>query len=178
MLSDKNLRLERLKSLVEDIYGFNLSGGGRKREYVYAKKVYAKIAMDQGHTSASIGRSLNYNHATVLFYYKTFHSVKPSDIEIYERIIEIYEKVSDIKDENLSIKVKAKNGSKLIKAKYEILISELRSKINILEINSKKEENNKKVLDMMSGWTEDERSDFIEYRLKPYSKSIENRVFR
>jgi hypothetical protein len=178
MLSNKNQELQRLKTLVEELYGFEISKGGRKREFVYAKKVYSKIARDRGHTFSSISRSLNHTHATILFYYKTFHSIMDLDVDIYKQIIKIYKEIPEMKDENLSVKVEAKDTHSLLKARYEVLVSELKNRVSELESEIKESESNKDILDMMSEWTEKEKEDFIKFRMNPYSASLKNRVFR
>jgi hypothetical protein len=178
MLSNKNLELQRLKTLVEEFYGFEISKGGRKREYVYAKKVYSKIARDHGHTFNSISESLGHTHATILFYYKTFHSIKDFDLNIYGEIIKVYKEVPELKDKDLSVGIEINDTHSLLKARYEILVSELKNRVSELESKTKESESNKEILDMMSEWSKKEKEDFVQFRMKPYSASLKNRIFR
>ena len=51
-------------------------------------------------------------------------------------------------------------------------IKKLQKTVLELEHELREFKSNKKFLQMFDGWSEDQKNDFIEYRLKPYSKLI------
>lgn len=187
-MRSRQVELFKLKELVESFYGFSLSEKGRQRDFVYAKKVYCYLCKSQGYTFQSIGDVLEMNHATVIHHYNSISVVHDSDREILSKCIEIWESIPEIKDEDLSVMITNEcrySDSNLLKAKYEQKIKELNKKISRLsgevsELKNKREElnNHHAVTSLISDWSDSERCDFIEYRLKPYASSLKNKVFR
>jgi len=58
----------QLKAIVNKKFGLDLNMNTRKRVYVNARLVYAKILRERGYTYESIARSLNRDHATIIYY--------------------------------------------------------------------------------------------------------------
>ena len=101
------MELEKLKKIVEDKFEINLKNTNRKRELVYAKKVYCKIAydLDIKNTFEKIGEQLDLTHATVLRHYNTFSEVYDIHKLAHDQIIT---------EHNLNLKKIYKTENKLI----------------------------------------------------------------
>ena len=178
MRSKKEIELYKLRELVEGFYEFDISQGGRQQDLIYARKVYCKLARDNRHTFQSIGDSIGMNHATILYHYNSFETVLPYDMEVYEKCLKVYNMLPNLDPKNLSIKIEANSSEKFIKAKYEAHIQDLNEKIVQLESKqSSIPEDVKPILSLMDSWDESDKYEFIEYRLKPYNRSIQNRKF-
>jgi DNA repair ATPase RecN len=66
------IEMNELKYIVDIIFDVNITNKVRKRDYVEARMVFAKILRDRGATLISIGSYLNKNHSTVLNYMANF----------------------------------------------------------------------------------------------------------
>lgn len=88
--------LRLIKEDVESVFNIDITRKTRKREYVYARAIFFKLAYEySGKTLKKIGSYLsrgddNYNHATVLHACKaTFQTVKlyePEYLDVYNTI--------------------------------------------------------------------------------------------
>ncbi len=80
--------LESLKNEIEFKTGIDLSSKSRRRDNVYARSLYFKICKKvTRHSLASIGRSVNRDHATVLHGVRVFDNV----VSVYERdLMDLY----------------------------------------------------------------------------------------
>lgn len=66
------IEMNELKDIVDTIFNVNISNSVRKKEYVEARMVFAKILHDRGATIVSIARFLDKNHCSVLNYMSNF----------------------------------------------------------------------------------------------------------
>ena len=174
----KSKELSRIKDLVEAMYGFSLFKGSRKRKVIYARKVYVKLAKDHNHTYESIGNTIGYSHALIMHHYNSFNVVLDVDMVIYNRFLNVYKVIPKISDkELLSIPFNEETEEVMVRAEYEILIEELKNKIDTLESDAKRLEVFAPMLKLCTGWSKSDRLDFIQYRMKPYSDSIKNKKY-
>lgn len=174
-LQPKDIDLYRLRELVEGFYGFDISNMGRSQDLVYAKKVFSKLARDRNHTYQAIGDSIRHNHATIVHHYNTFDVVLEHDMDVYNKCISVYDMLPNLTDEALSIKIFANAPDDIIKAKYEVLVSELKEEIIELRKQSTSTSSSlKPIISIISDFTTQQTEDFIEYRLKPYASSLKN----
>ena len=82
------MRLEELKMFLDACYGFDISRKTRKREIVYAKKVFCQIATKYGgFTLENIGKEIKLQHDNVLYHRNTFVAVAPIDLHHYNAAI-------------------------------------------------------------------------------------------
>lgn len=163
---------------MEDFYGFDLSEKTRRRENVYAKKVFSKIARDLHHTWQNIGDAVDCNHATMLHHYNSFHVVDQYDKEVYVKCMKVLSMVPDIESET-TIEIHASDPTTLIRSKYQFALNELKEKNNSLEKEIEELRNqqaHKKelepIVNIMTGWGDTALQDFIDFRLKPYDKTV------
>jgi len=159
----KHLELKKIKELVEAGYGFSLNIESRHRNRIYALKVFSQLARNRNHTYLSIANSVKKTHATILYHYNSFNTIEPYDLKIYSNCLEV------INDSSFGFNTTY--DTVIIKEKDKT-IKILQENIEELYYQLKEYESNKKFLQMFDGWSEEQKNDFIEYRLKPYSKLI------
>ena len=58
----------QLKKIINHKFGVDINTNTRKRDFVNARLVYAKILRERGYTFESIARSINRDHATIIYY--------------------------------------------------------------------------------------------------------------
>ena len=89
-----------LEQLVDDInteLGVRIDKPGRKRETVYARKLFCYIAGKLNYGPTAIGRVFNKDHATALFHKNTFKDVvRVREFEAYNAIVRKRELPLDI----------------------------------------------------------------------------------
>ena len=159
----KHLELKKIKELVEAGYGFSLNVKTRHRDGIYALKVFSQLARNRRHTYLSIADSVKKTHATILYHFNSFHTIEPYDLKIYNNCLEVMN--------DPSFGFNTTYDAVIIKEKNKT-IKNLQKTVVELEHRLKEYNSNKKILEMFAGWSEDQKNDFIEYRLKPYSKLI------
>ena len=159
----KHLELKKIKELVEAGYGFSLNVKTRHRDGIYALKVFCQLARNRRHTYLSIADAVKKTHATILYHFNSFHTIEPYDLKIYNNCLEV------INDPSFGFNTTY--DTVIIKEKDQE-IKKLQKTIEELQHELRQFESNKKFLQMFDGWSEDQKNDFIEYRLKPYSKLI------
>lgn len=86
--------IKDILALVEKETGLDLSVRSRKRELVYYRYVYFKLAREHSYSALSdIGALIGRDHSTVLHGIKVFNDV----VSVYEYdVYKIYNKISDI----------------------------------------------------------------------------------
>lgn len=129
------MTINKIIKKVSTEFGLDITKRSRKREYVYARAVYYKIARDMyNKTLSEIGRSVGVDHATVLHSIKNVFPVierfEPDITDSYEKIREKISLEADL--------VKSASFS-LEEAKEEI--SDLRYKLKKAESEVKKSVN-------------------------------------
>lgn len=78
----------QLKSIVSKKFGVDINKHTRKRDYVNARLVYAKILRERGYTHESIARSLNKDHATIIYYVRCAMHIFMQDKFLEKKYIE------------------------------------------------------------------------------------------
>ena len=61
---------DSLKDIVEAVFRTDIMSSRRYQSIVEARMVFAKILVDRGHSLSSIGKYINKNHATIIYYNK------------------------------------------------------------------------------------------------------------
>ena len=82
--------LSELIYVLSTTYGWDIAKKTRKREVVYARKVYCKIASDMGYGPSAIGSALGISHDLAIHHRDTFNVVMPRDIMAYNACIDYF----------------------------------------------------------------------------------------
>ena len=69
----------QLKKIVSHKFGLDMNTNTRKRDFVNARLVYAKILRERGYTHESIARSINKDHATIIYYVRCAANIFKQD---------------------------------------------------------------------------------------------------
>jgi len=115
---------EELMKIIDVVFDTHILSSTSHQKIVEARMVFSKILIERGHTITSIGKFLNRNHATIIYYRKQISAW----IEQYPNI---YKKYKYCKDSFLNNKSpfdlhKEKNVGEII--------SSLRKEIDILTL--------------------------------------------
>lgn len=76
-----------LKRIVDDVFYVELDGKNRKRDVVDARKVYSKILKEAGYSYELIGKTINKDHATILYYIRNLDSILMYDKILRDKYI-------------------------------------------------------------------------------------------
>lgn len=63
-----NNEMSSLKNIIKSLFDIDIDKNVRKREFVDCRLIYSKILRDRGHTTVSIGKSLQKDHSTIVHY--------------------------------------------------------------------------------------------------------------
>jgi len=181
----KKNELTRLRQLVEEYYGFSIMKKSRLRQVVYAKKVFSQLGRDFGYSYQAIANDIGHNHATIIHHEKSFHAILDYDARIYNKCLDVFSQlIENNKAQALSIEIDEITDVDVIKAKYELLVAELKmsifkqkEEVEALREESKEFSNIKPILKYFEGWTEEIKDEFIQNRLRPYSLSLKHKIF-
>lgn len=156
------MTLQDLTNKLNEYYKFDIKERIRQREYVYARKVYSKLAREMGYTFEQIGAHIGVGHDAVLYHCRTIYSVNKKDKIIFNRVIKHFSlPIQDIE----------------LKTKKEIMQAEAESKAidNVSYISQK-------LIDSITGivkeWDIESINDFINTRLEPYDKMMQVKTLR
>jgi hypothetical protein len=165
------MTLEQLKQEVERRYGFEISGQTRKRNVVYARKVFCKLGRLMNYTFQDIGNTIGVNHCSALYHNNTFYSVEDYDNKIYNSILEDYCEIE--KDESNVESVVILEGKEL---EYKARIKELERKISVLE--AKPTSLSEDIVKKVDSWDFETKIEFVDTRLVPFERLVKSRVMR
>ena len=132
------ITLEQIKKDVNNKLNVDISSNSRKRNNVYAKRIYCKIARDLGYVFSNISGNINMNHATMIYHYNHF---------------QLYDNVYKIVYNELCLKYGLTNNLVDVKIKD---VSDY--KINFL----------KSFQEIVLSWSENDVKIFNETKLKPF----------
>ncbi|MGK0464818.1 hypothetical protein [Clostridium sp.] len=81
--------VSEIKLVLDHLYGFNIMSKSKKRKYSYARKTFAVLASNYGHTNGIIAESYSQlTHDIVIYGHKTFNNIKKIDLENYNKCID------------------------------------------------------------------------------------------
>lgn len=153
------MTLEQLQEELQKYYQFDISSKTRKREVVYAKKVFCKLGYEIGYTYDKVAQKLNSNHDLALYHANSINIIEDKDKRIFDKIID---------DFNLLIpKFNVDKKRKLIKG-----IEDNLEKQKIIE----KADLLNKINNVVVEWDRETIQEFIDTRLNIFDKSIKNRI--
>ena len=150
------MRLEILKQAVSKKFELDISIKSRKRKYVYARKVFCKLARDTGATYKMIGQQINTNHDLVLFHCKSIDVIEYKDKDKHDELIDELDLVFSKPFRNIE-------NEKIKKEIQRTTSSETLNRI-------------KSVTDIISEWDIQTLVEFKQTRLDPFNASLKHRV--
>lgn len=154
------MRLDKLKKAVDKKFGLDIATRSRKRKYVYARKVFCKLARETGATFQAIGNEINTKHDLVLFHCNTIDVI---EYQYKDKHDELIDELKLVFSKPFTKKEKPKP-----KPKKQI------AKTNI----SKTLKRIKCITDIISEWDIETVQEFKQTRLDPFNALIKTRVKR
>ena len=119
--------MEKLKEIVSKVFDTNINIKTRKRNNVEARMIFSKILREDGNTFESIGKAINKDHSTIIYYANQASILIKHSIELSNKYLEC--KNCYINDLDVEVK-----ESTPIDRKAENEISELKFLVNQLTI--------------------------------------------
>ena len=150
------MRLDKLKLAVDKKFGLDIATRSRKRKYVYARKVFCKLARETGATFQAIGDEINTKHDLVLFHCNTIDVIEYQYKDKHDELID---------ELNL---VFSKPFANIEKAKIKKQIAQINTSETLKRI--------KCITDVISEWDIETVQEFKQTRLDPFNASLKHRV--
>ena len=150
------MRLDTLKKAVSEKFEVDIAIKSRKRKYVYARKVFCKLARETGATFKAIGKEIDNKHDLVLFHCNTIDVIEYKDKDKHDELID-----------ELGL-VLCKPFGNIEKAKIKKEIQQTTNNETLKRIKS--------VTDVISEWDIETLQEFKQTRLDPFNASLKTRV--
>ena len=80
--------MEKLKDIVSQVFGTDISTKTRKRNNVEARMIFSKILREDGNTFESIGKAINKDHSTIVYYVNQASVLIKQSIELSDKYLE------------------------------------------------------------------------------------------
>jgi hypothetical protein len=152
------MRLDKLKKAVDKKFGLDIATRSRKRKYVYARKVFCKLARETGATFQAIGNEINTKHDLVLFHCNTIdvieYQYKDKHDELIDELKLVFSKPFTKKE-----KPKPKPKKQIAKTNTSETLKRIKC-----------------ITDVISEWDIETVQEFKQTRLDPFNASLKHRV--
>jgi hypothetical protein len=132
------VEMTTLKTIVDSVFNLDLLSKNRKRPFVDAKKIFSNIIIERGASKSDVARFLDVNHATVIYYRRTFFEHIEIDKTFREQYLEVLKRFEKRHDPIYHL-----NSHQLREAclSYKEEINELYLKLESLESKCRTQEN-------------------------------------
>jgi len=80
--------MEKLKEIVSQVFDTDINIKTRKRNNVEARMIFSKILREDGSTFESIGKAINKDHSTIVYYVNQASSLIKQSIELSDKYLE------------------------------------------------------------------------------------------
>lgn len=80
--------MHKIKSKIDDLYGFDVLIKRRYRKYAFAKKVLTTMLLNYGYKITDIVQLFKISHDRVLYNKKTMSTINKIDVFVYNKTIE------------------------------------------------------------------------------------------
>ena len=162
--------MEKLKEIVSQVFDTNINIKTRKRNNVEARMIFSKILREDGNTFESIGKAINKDHSTIVYYVNQASVLIKQSIELSDKYLECKNCYID----NLDVVLPQMKYDEI---KNEVL--ELKLLINQLTIERNKiikvqEKYNriKKIINLVAERTHVGKEEFIERKINQMFNGI------
>tara|TARA_R110001632_G_scaffold140562_1_gene256569 strand:+ start:2579 stop:3097 length:519 start_codon:yes stop_codon:yes gene_type:complete len=145
------MKLEQLKQIIENIYGFDLSDRSRKMGLVDARRIYCRIAYSIGYNLREIGEPIDRKHCNVIHLINTADLAQDFHKRVHDQLVEQYGFLSKL----------------FYIEKVQKIESQAARECNNESINLIKEINK-----TLTKWDTESLNNFLNTRVKVYDKLI------
>lgn len=155
---------DELKAIIRQVFGVDINVNTRKRAYVDARRVYAKILRDRGYSYESIGRTLKKDHATIIHYLRNIEHIFVQDKTFFSKYSKCRDIVFKCIDED-SVFVSDVDHRK-IAVELDNKIAELREKYLKLSREVEKYRRIESIIEMVDSRTPEGSEEFVERKIR------------
>jgi len=162
--------MEKLKEIVSQVFDTNINIKTRKRNNVEARMIFSKILREDGNTFESIGKAINKDHSTIVYYVNQASVLIKQSIELSDKYLECKNcyidnldvvlpqmKYDEIKNEVLELK---------------LLINQLTIERNEIIKVQEKYNRIKKIINLVAERTHVGKEEFIERKINEMFNGI------
>jgi len=155
---------DELKLIIRQVFGVDININTRKRAYVDARRVYAKILRDRGYSFESIGRTLKKDHATIIHYLRNIEHIFVQDKTFFSKYAKCRDIVFKCIDEE-SVFISTVDHKK-IAVELDNKIAELREKYLKLSQKLDKYCRIESIIEMVDSRTPEGSEEFVERKIR------------
>ena len=162
--------MEKLKEIVSKVFDTDINIKTRKRNNVEARMIFSKILREDGNTFESIGKAINKDHSTIVYY------VNQASVLI-KQSIELSDKYLDCKNcyiDNLDVVLPQMKYDELKNEVLELklLINQLTIERNEIIKVQEKYNRIKKIINLVAERTHVGKEEFIERKINQMFNGI------
>ena len=162
--------MEKLKEIVSQVFETDINIKTRKRNNVEARMIFSKILREDGSTLQAIGKAINKDHSTVIYYVNQASNLIKQSIELSNKYLEC----KNCYINNLDVVLPQMKYDELKNEVVELkaLINQLTEERN--EIIKVKEKYNriKKIINLVAERTHVGKEEFIERKINQMFNGI------
>ena len=162
--------MEKLKEIVSQVFETNINIKTRKRNNVEARMIFSKILREDGNTFESIGKAINKDHSTIVYYVNQASVLIKQSIELSDKYLECKNCYID----NLDVVLPQMKYDELKNEVLELklLINQLTIERNEIIKVQEKYNRIKKIINLVAERTHVGKEEFIERKINQMFNGI------
>ena len=162
--------MEKLKEIVSKVFGTDINIKTRKRNNVEARMIFSKILREDGNTFESIGKAINKDHSTIVYYVNQASVLIKQSIELSDKYLECKNCYID----NLDVVLPQMKYDELKNEVLELklLINQLTIERNEIIKVQEKYNRIKKIINLVAERTHVGKEEFIERKINQMFNGI------
>ena len=162
--------MEKLKDIVSKVFDTDINIKTRKRNNVEARMIFSKILREDGNTFESIGKAINKDHSTIVYYVNQASVLIKQSIELSDKYLECKNCYID----NLDVVLPQMKYDELKNEVLELnlLINQLTVERNEIIKVQEKYNRIKKIINLVAERTHVGKEEFIERKINQMFNGI------
>jgi hypothetical protein len=162
--------MEKLKEIVSQVFDTDINIKTRKRNNVEARMIFSKILREDGNTFESIGKAINKDHSTIVYYVNQASVLIKQSIELSDKYLECKNCYIDNLDVVLPQMKYDELKSEVIELKF--LCNRLATERNEIIKVQEKYNRIKKIINLVAERTHVGKEEFIERKINQMFNGI------
>ena len=162
--------MEKLKEIVSKVFGTDINIKTRKRNNVEARMIFSKILREDGNTFESIGKAINKDHSTIVYYVNQASVLIKQSIELSDKYLECKNCYIDNLDVVLPQMKYDELKDEVVELKF--LVNKLASERNEIIKVQEKYNRIKKIINLVAERTHVGKEEFIERKINQMFNGI------
>jgi hypothetical protein len=162
--------MEKLKEIVSKVFDTDINIKTRKRNNVEARMMFSKILREDGNTFESIGKAINKDHSTIVYYVNQASVLIKQSIELSDKYLECKNCYIDNLDVVLPQMKYDELKDEVVELKF--LVNKLASERNEIIKVQEKYNRIKKIINLVAERTHVGKEEFIERKINQMFNGI------